>query len=282
MIFDTHTHYDDHAYDEDRLAVLSSLAGEGVGRVVAVSASVRSLDRVRDLVRSYEFVYGAAGLHPDEVGVNSRAAKEGLCYTSADGTQLLEVAGLTDDVLTKIRGLLADPRFVAVGEIGLDYHWDTESHEIQQAAFVRQMELAREAKKPILVHSRAAAADTLRLVEEMYGPDGSSSLKGIIHAYAYSLEQARIYTGLGFLLGIGGVVTYKTSKKLKKVVEEIPLAFLVLETDCPYLTPEPYRGTRNSSAYLHSVVRAIAEIKGVTEEEVERVTWENACRLFQM
>ena len=319
MIFDTHTHYDDHAYDEDRTAVLTSLAKEGVGRVVAVAASVQSLDRVRELTRQYDFVYGAVGLHPDEVGACSRPALEGGQYLMADGIHFHKVEGLTDDVLKKLRLLLAEPGIVAVGEIGLDYHWNVESHEIQQAAFQRQMELAIEAKRPILVHSRTAAADTLRLIERMYGegrpgakiskaeaerslapgeyetvpgkewvwrkellpgPGRELPRKGILHAYAYSLEQARIYTKLGFLLGIGGVLTYNTSRKLKKVAAEIPLEFLVLETDCPYLAPEPYRGTRNVSSYLHEVVRMIAEIKGVTESEVEAVTWENACRVF--
>ena len=297
MIFDTHAHYDDRAFDGDREAVLASLVTRGVGRVVNVGASAESLDRIPELTGQYDFVYGAVGLHPDEIG------------------------DFTEETAAKLEALLRQPKIVAVGEIGLDYHWDIQPHEVQADGFIRQAEIAVRAGKPILVHSRSAAADTMRIIERLYGtgkpagklskaeaekkllPDEYETVpgkewvwkkevppgpgeglknKGIIHAYAYSAEQARIYTGMGFLLGIGGVLTYQNSRKLKKVVAEIPLEFLVLETDCPYLAPEPHRGERCDSGYLRYVVRAIAEIKDVSEEEVEAVTWENACRLFSL
>ena len=295
MIFDTHAHYDDKAFDRDREPVLVSLAEGGVGCVINVGASVDSQDRVKKLADSYDFIYGAVGVHPDDVG------------------------GLTDGLLDQIREYLTCPKIVAVGEIGLDYHWDVEPHDVQIKAFRTQAEIAISMGKPILVHSRSAAEDTLRVIEELYGsgspagkmakaeamkhlpPDAYEEVpgkewvwrkavpkgpgadlvrKGIIHAYAYSAEQARIYTKMGFLLGIGGVLTYRNSRKLKKVVAEIPLESLVLETDCPYLAPEPHRGERNDSRNLRYVAEAIAEIKGVTREEVERVTWENAAELF--
>lgn len=254
MIFDTHAHYDDSQFDGDRDEVLRSLAGSGVGAVVDVGSTKKSLTDIRDLVSRYEFVYGAAGLHPDDAG------------------------DLTPETADLIRELLEDPRFVAVGEIGLDYHWDVLPHEEQIRCFKEQIGIAREAGKPIIVHSRTAAADTMGVIRGMYQPGGDR--QGIIHSYSGSLEQAKIYVSLGFFLGIGGVITYPTSKKLKKVVEGIPLEYLVLETDSPYLAPEPFKGTRNTSALLTWMVKAIAEIKGTSEEEVERVTWDNAVRLF--
>ena len=317
MIFDTHAHYDDRAFDGDREQVLASLAGAGVGRIIDVAASVPSLERVKAMADRYDFVYGALGLHPDEVGTHSRHAGEPFSLSGGTGGS---VSGLTPEIREWLRQALTDPKIAAVGEIGLDYHWNIEPREVQIRCFKEQILLALEAGLPILVHSRSAAEDTLNVILEMYGPGEKgrkvakqeavkkllpeqysavpgkewvwkkevpegpgfrAEKKGIIHAYAYSPEQARIYTGLGFMLGIGGVLTYGNSRKLKKVVREIPLEFLVLETDCPYLAPEPHRGERNWSGYLRSVVRAIAEIKEISEAEVEQVTWENACRLVR-
>ncbi|MDO4619215.1 MAG: TatD family hydrolase [Lachnospiraceae bacterium] len=255
MIFDTHAHYDDSQFDEDRETVLNGLAAAGVGCVVDVGSTVQSLEKIRELTERYPFVYGAVGLHPDEVGQ------------------------LTPEIMEELEKLLQNPRILAVGEIGLDYHWDVEPHDVQIRCFQEQMRLARRCGKPIIVHSRTAAADTLQVIREMY-EDSGIELPGIIHSYSGSLEQAKIYTAMGFFLGIGGVVTYPNSKKLKKVVQGIPLSYLVLETDCPYLSPEEKRGSRNISANLSYVVKAIAELKGVTEEEVERVTEANARRLF--
>ena len=258
MIFDTHAHYDDHAFDDDREAVLASLIPGGVGAVIDVGSTVRSLGQVKELADSHDFLYGAVGIHPDEVG------------------------GLTPAVSGRIREALSDPKIVAVGEIGLDYHWDVEPHDVQIRCFREQIDIALEMKKPIIVHSRAANRDTMEVIAEAYGGGAgkAAAKKGVIHAYPGSLEQAKIYTELGFCLGIGGVLTYPTSKKLKKVVAGIPLDYLLLETDCPYLTPEPHRGERNCSLYLEAVARAISEIKGVTAEEVEKATWDNAERLF--
>lgn len=271
MIFDTHAHYDDHQFDTDREEVLSALSAAGVGRIVDVGSTVESLDRVREIADTHDFALGAVGLHPDEVG------------------------GLTPAVMRKMREMLEDPKIAAVGEIGLDYHWDVEPHDVQIRCFQEQIRLAWETRKPIIVHSRTAAADTMAVIQEMYGKNGEcgrrypelaeefdsgSRVPGIIHSYSGSYEQAKIYTALGFYLGIGGVVTYPTSKKLKKVVKNIPLDHLVLETDCPYLSPEPVRGTRNTSANLRYVVRAVAEIREISGEEVERVTYANAERIF--
>ena len=186
---------------------------------------------------------------------------------------------MTEETLEEIRKVLQLEKILAVGEIGLDYYWhkEPENHKRQQEMFRAQMDIAREEKIPFMIHSRDAAEDTLMIVKEymqkgMYG--------GIMHCYSYGLEHAREYVKMGLFLGIGGVVTFTNGRKLKEVVHEIPLENLVLETDCPYLAPVPYRGKRNCSLYLPYVVQAIAELKGVPADEVSRVTEENARRLL--
>ena len=255
MIFDTHAHYDDKAFDEDREEMLASLPENGIGNVVNVCASINSLRRIIPLTEKYPYVWGAAGVHPDY-------AEE-----------------MTEETLEEIRKVLQHEKILAVGEIGLDYYWhkEPENHKRQQEMFRAQMDIAREEKIPFMIHSRDAAEDTLTIVKEymqkgMYG--------GIMHCYSYGLEHAREYVKMGLLLGIGGVVTFTNGRKLKEVVHEIPLDNLVLETDCPYLAPVPYRGKRNCSLYLPYVVQAIAELKGVPADEVIRVTEENARRLL--
>ena len=259
MIIDTHVHYDDEAFDADREELLAKLPEAGIGRVIDIAASAESLDRVVSLTERYDFVYGAVGLHPDEVG------------------------DLTDEVLRKIEVYINMPKIVAVGEIGLDYYWDREAHERQIEAFRTQIRIAQAHGKPIVIHSREAAADTIAVVTELYGkgsPGEHMPQKGVMHCYSCSPELAEIYTNkLGFCLGIGGVVTYKNSH-LAAFMDKVPLEDILLETDAPYLAPEPYRGKRNASAYLPHVVDAIAEIKGISREKVTEQTTENARRLF--
>ena len=253
MIFDTHAHYDDEKFDEDRAELLSSMQENGIGRIINVSANLESLENTRKLMEAYPFIYGAFGLHPDEVG------------------------DLNEDVMERMRGLCRLEKAVAVGEIGLDYYWDKENHEKQQYWFRRQIALAREEKLPMIIHSREAAADTLRVMKE----EKSEEIGGVIHCFSYSAEMAEEYLKMGFYLGIGGVVTFKNAKKIKEVVQMAPMERILLETDSPYLAPVPYRGKRNSSLYLPYVVREIAEIKGISEEEVTEMTEKNAVRLFQ-
>lgn len=275
MIIDTHVHYDDEAFDADREELIGSLQENNIGIVIDIGSTKESLPKIRSLMDRYDFVYGAMGLHPDEIG------------------------DLTDELLGEIREDMKNPKVLAVGEIGLDYYWNKEEQELQKAAFRKQINLALECGKPVVIHSREAAADTLEILREMYGKgslwealhgsapaasgtaSGPTERKGVMHCYSYSAELARIYTReLGFYLGIGGVVTFKNAKKIKEVVADTPLEYIILETDCPYLAPVPYRGKRNCSLYLPYVVQAIAEIKGVSPEEVERITEENARRLF--
>ena len=251
MIIDTHAHYDDEQFDIDREELLSSMESGGIGAVINASATVRSWDKVLEFTRKYPFMYGMIGVHPDEIGE------------------------LDEDKFAKMEELVSEPKIVAVGEIGLDYYWDKESHEQQKEWFIRQLNLAREKNLPVNIHSREAAADTFDIMKKY-----AQGMKAIIHCYSYSKEMALEYVKMGYLIGVGGVVTFKNAKKLKEVVQAVPIEQIVLETDCPYLAPTPYRGKRNSSLYLPYVVQAIAELKGMTEEEVLERTTENARRFY--
>ncbi len=252
MIFETHAHYDADGFDADREELLASLPANGIGTVVNVCAEKESLSATEKLTQQYPFIYGAYGIHPDSVG------------------------DLDEALLERIRKLCRTEKAVAVGEIGLDYYWDTESHEKQIYWFERQLSLAREEKLPVIIHSRNAAEDTLRVSRENH----LGEIGGIVHCFSYSKELAEKYLDMGMYLGIGGVVTFKNAKKLKAVVEYAPLEQLVLETDSPYLAPEPYRGKRNSSLNLPYVAAEIGRIKGVDAEEVVRITRANALRCF--
>ena len=253
MIFDTHAHYDDEQFNEDRNELLSSMKEQGVGTIVNVSAAYDSCEKVVALAEQYPFIYAAVGIHPDEVG------------------------SLNEETFAKMKELFRYEKVVAVGEIGLDYYWDNEPRDIQKKWFIRQLELARELDLPVLIHSREAAEDTMNIVKEH-----ASDLSGVIHCYSYSKEMAREYVKMGYYIGVGGVVTFKNAKKLKEVVEEIPLTSIVLETDCPYMAPEPNRGKRNNSAYIRYVAEKIAELKGMTYEEVVEQTEKNARKMYRL
>ena len=253
MIFDTHAHYDDEQFDEDRDSLLCSMQEGGVGTIVHAGSDVASWEEIRALTARYPFIYGAAGVHPDDVGE------------------------LNEENFMRLRAVLREEKMVAVGEIGLDYYWDNESHEVQKTWFIRQLELARELGMPVIIHSREAAADTLQIMKEH-----ARGLKGVIHCFSYSAEMAREYVKMGFFIGVGGVVTFKNSRKLKEVVEETPLEYLLLETDCPYLAPVPNRGKRNSSLNLVYVAEQIAELKQLSYDEVVEQTEKNARRLYNL
>lgn len=254
MIFDTHAHYDDGWFDEDREELLAGMAAAGIGRIVDIGSDWKSLAAAKALTEQYDFVYAAYGIHPDEIG------------------------DLSEERFEELKEMLKDPKALAVGEIGLDYYHNTENKPEQKAWFVRQAQLAKEIGKPIVIHSREAAEDTLEIAKTQHFED----IGGVVHCFSYSWEIAREYLKMGFFIGVGGVVTYKNGRKLKETVAQAPMNRIVLETDCPYLSPEPHRGKRNDSRNLHHVVRMIAEIRGITEQEVEEVTWENACRLYRM
>ena len=267
MIFDTHAHYEDDQFEEDREELLASFPAQGIAGVVNISASWESLEKTRKLTEKYDWIYGAYGLHPEDLAPV-------LC--PPEGAPALT----GDELYEHLRRYCRLPKAVAVGEIGLDYYWekDPEKKELQRTWFRRQLQLAREEHLPVNIHSRDAAEDTLIIArEEKLGEIG-----GVMHCYSYSVEMAREYLNMGMYLGIGGVVTFKNARKLKETVAYAPLSSLVLETDCPYLAPVPHRGKRNCSLYLPLVVQAIAEIKGITAGEVEAATWENARRMYRL
>ncbi len=253
MIFDSHAHYDSEQFNEDREALLLSMEEQGVGTIVNSGASWDSVTEVVELAQKYPFVYAAVGMHPDEVG------------------------DLNEERFAYLQSQCQKEKVVAVGEIGLDYYWDNESHDVQKKWFIRQLELAREFDLPVIIHSRDAAADTLEIMQE-YG----QGLRGVIHCFSYSLELAREYVKMGFHIGIGGVVTFKNGRKLKEIAAEIPLERILLETDCPYLAPVPFRGKRNCSAYISYVAQEIANLRGISYEEVVAQTELNGKKLFHI
>ena len=235
MIFDTHTHYDDEAFNEDRDQLLSSMAAQGIGKIINIGATLKSTGTTVELMQQYPFIYGAVGVHPEGV------------------------AELTEDSIRWIQELCKHNKTVAIGEIGLDYYWDEPDRDIQKHWFRRQLQLAKEVKLPVVIHSREAAKDTIDIMKEEH----SEEIGGVIHCYSYTKESAKIFLDMGFTFGIGGVITFKNAKKLKEAVEYIPMEAILLETDCPYLAPVPYRGKRNCSLYLPHVVEEIAIIKGI-------------------
>jgi len=253
-IFDTHAHYDDEAFDADRENLLNRLQSQGIARVVNVAAGLSSCKTTRALAEQYDFIYCAMGVHPSET------------------------AELTEESVDWIRQQCQFEKCVALGEIGLDYHWDEPERELQKKWFARQLDLARECRLPVIIHSREAARDTIDIMTAQ----GCREIGGVIHCFSYTRETAKIFLDMGFYIGIGGVLTFKNARKLKEAAEYIPMDRIVLETDCPYLAPEPYRGKRNSSLNIPYVITAMAQLKGMDEEEVRRAAWENAHRLYRM
>ena len=252
MIFESHAHYDDDAFDEDREELLTSLREHGIDKVINVGASLDGCKITLQLMKKYSFIYGAMGVHPTETGE------------------------LNEERFTWLREQCAVDKVVAVGEIGLDYHWKEPGVHVQKLWFERQMELAREVKLPVIIHSREAAKDTLDMMQALHAEE----IGGVIHCYSYTKEMAREYLQMGYYFGIGGVITFQNAKKLKEAVEYIPMDRILLETDSPYLAPEPNRGKRNSSLNLPYVAQEIAAIKGISYEEVAEITSKNAERLF--
>ena len=254
MIFDTHAHYDDEAFNEDREKLIGEISRSEIRKIVNVGANLATSQNSVDLSEKYDFFYAAVGVHPDDA------------------------AEVTDEGIERLRELAKGKKVVAVGEIGLDYYWNKENSDLQKTAFKRQIELARELSLPIIVHSRDAAADTMDILHET----DAGKLGGVIHCFSYSPEIALESVKMGFYIGIGGVVTFKNAKKIKESVEAIPLEKIVLETDCPYLAPDPFRGKRNSSLYLEYVVKEIARLKGIDENTVREQTFKNALNMYNI
>ena len=253
MLFDTHAHMDDQAFAEDRAALLNSFPDQGIGLVMNPGCSLESSRNVDKLTREYDFLYGAVGSHPD-------VADE-----------------VNEAVLEEYRMLCKqNPKIKAIGEIGLDYHYEDIPREIQQKAFRMQMELARELHLPVIVHERDAHEDGMKIVEEF--PD----VTGVFHCYSGSYEMAKWLIARGWYIGFTGVLTFKNARKAIEVASQIPLDRIVLETDCPYMSPEPFRGKRNDPGKLYRMAERLAEIRGLPLEEIHRITMENGKNLYRI
>ena len=252
MIFETHAHYDDKAFDEDRGNLLSELYQNGITTMINVSSDLASINRTLSLTEKYPYIYGAVGIHPSDSGE------------------------LTEETFLELTKACQHEKVVAVGEIGLDYYWQEPEKEIQKKWFERQLLLAQEVSLPVIIHSREAAKDTLDMMRALHAEKSG----GVIHCFSYSKEMAVEFLKLDYYFGIGGVVTFQNAKKLREVVAYLPIDKLLLETDSPYLAPVPNRGKRNNSGNIPYIAQEIAQIKGVSYEEIIAATRQNSERLF--
>ena len=251
MLFDTHAHYDDEAFDPDRELLLESLPQRGVALVVNPGCDLESSRKAVAYAAEYPHVYAAVGIHPENCG------------------------GFTPADMDALRQLAQQPKVVAIGEIGLDYYWaENPPRELQQEVLRRQLALAQELRLPVIIHDRNAHADTLAIVREF------PQVTGVFHCFAGSVEMAQALIKMGWMLSFNGAATFKNAKKAPEVIAAVPLEKLMIETDAPYLTPVPHRGERNDSSYVRFVAEKIAEIKGISAEEVEKATWENGKAFF--
>ena len=256
MIFESHAHYDDAKFDDDRELLLQRLLSDSICGIINVGASIKSTKASIALAEKHSAVYAAAGVHPE----------------MADE--------LDEDSFAWLKEQLRHPKVVAVGEIGLDYYHGKEQtvRERQKHWFARQLELAKVSGLPVIIHSRDAAQDTLRIMKDTHADE----ISGVVHCFSYEANLAEEFVAMGYFIGVGGVVTFKNGKKLVETVKKIPLEKILLETDAPYLSPEPFRGSRNDSSNLVYVAERIAQIKGITADEVIEVTKRNGERLFHI
>ena len=253
MLFDTHAHYDSGAFHADRMEVLASMPEKGVELILNPGCDLETSRTAVALADTFSHVYAAVGVHPSD------------CET------------YTEEVEEQLRQLAKNPKVKAVGEIGLDYYWkDNAPSEVQKEVFHRQMALAEELGLPVIVHDREAHADSLAIVKEF--PD----VRGVFHCFSGSVELAKELVKLGWMISFTGVVTYKNARKSLEVIEWLPMDRIMIETDSPYLTPEPFRGKRNDSGHVHLVAETIARVKGMEPDEVARITLENGKRFFNI
>ena len=251
MLFDTHAHYDDERFDADRDALLASMPEKNVGLIVNPGCDLPTSRMAVALAEKFDFVYAAVGIHPENC------------------------ADFEPEQIEKLRELAKEPKVVAIGEIGLDYYWaENPPKDLQQKVLRRQLLLAQELRLPVIIHDRDAHADTMAIVREF------PQVRGVFHCFAGSTEMARELIGMGWMLSFIGAATFKYARKAPEVIAAVPLEKLMIETDAPYLTPVPHRGERTDSSSVRCVAEKIAEIKGLSPEEVERVTWENGRRFF--
>ncbi len=253
MLFDTHAHLNDPAFDADRENLMNGLAEKGVGFVMNAGCSLESSRDIVRMAENYPWLYASVGSHPD----------------SADE--------VNEEVIEEYKKLCKlSPKVKAIGEIGLDYYYEDIPREIQKNAFRMQMELAKEVDLPVIIHEREAHDDGMRIVKEFPG------VTGVFHCYSGSAEMARQLVNMGWYIGFTGVLTFKNARKAVETAERIPLDRIVLETDCPFMAPEPFRGKRNDPGYLYRMAERLAEIRGMSVAEIENVTTENAKRLYRL
>lgn len=254
MLFDTHAHLNAEQYNEDLQEVIERAQKEGVSNMVVVGFDRPTIQRAMELAEHYEFIYACIGWHP------------------------VDAIDMTDKDLQWIEELSAHPKVVAIGEMGLDYHWDKSPKDIQKEVFRKQIRLAKKVNLPIVIHNREATADIVEILKE----EAAEEVGGIMHCFSGSPEVAKECVKMNFYISLGGPVTFKNAKRPKEVAAEIPLDKLLIETDCPYLAPHPYRGQRNEPGYVKLVAEQIAEIKGISFDEVAEVTSQNAKKLFDI
>ncbi|MCX7923758.1 MAG: TatD family hydrolase [Clostridia bacterium] len=254
MLFDTHAHYDDEKFDNDRYEVLKRVHEGGVSYIINAASNIASSIECIGLAQEFDFVYAAVGIHPHNVSESN------------------------DNTIVTLADFAGHERVVAIGEIGLDYYYDYSPREIQKYWFAKQINLAKDLKLPIIVHDRDAHEDTLNIIKV----ERAEEVGGVFHCYSGSVEMAREVLKHNFYISIGGAVTFKNAKKLIEVVKMLPNDRMLIETDCPYLTPEPHRGKRNDSGYIRYVAEKVAEIKGISVEEVAKITANNAKTLFRI
>ncbi|MCQ5365315.1 TatD family hydrolase [Anoxybacillus salavatliensis] len=252
MLFDTHAHLNATQFSEDVEQVIERARAEGVSHIVVVGFDRPTIQRAMELAEKYPFIYAAVGWHP------------------------VDAIHMTDEDLVMIERLAAHPKVVALGEMGLDYYWDQSPKDVQKEVFRKQIRLAKKVKLPIIIHNRDATADIVDILRE----ERAEEVGGVMHCFSGSIEVARQCIDMNFYISFGGPVTFKNAKKPKEVAKEIPLDRLLIETDCPYLTPHPFRGKRNEPSYVKYIAEAIAELKGLSFEEVAQKTSDNAKRLF--
>lgn len=253
-MIDSHAHYDDKSFDEDRHEILQKCLDEGVTHIVNAGTDVESSRISVSLSERYPFVYAAVGVHPHEA------------------------SGWNDETLSELKELTGRKKVVAIGEIGLDYHYDFSPREIQKEVFARQIDFARSLKLPIIVHNRESHQDVLDILKS----EKAHEVGGVLHCFSGSVETAKQVLDLGFMIGIGGPVTFRKAVRPVEVVRYVPLDMMLVETDCPYLSPEPLRGRRNWSGNLKYIIEKIAQIKGIDFKEAEMATTENAKRLLKL
>ena len=268
MIFESHAHYEDRKFDSDRIELLSMMKKKNIGTIINVGTTLELSRASIALSHEYDFIYAAIGVHPSDIECLEEAKMRSV-----------EDSNETIDGIEQLRNMaVSEKKVVAIGEIGLDFYWEKDEavRERQRYWYREQLALARELELPVIIHSREANEETFNIMKEA----AAAGTRGVIHCYSGSPEMAEQYVKLGYYIGIGGVVTFKNGKKLKETAKRIPLDNILVETDCPYMAPEPFRGERNDSTFLPYIIKEIAELREITVDEVMEVTRENGRRLF--